>query len=197
MSEVFDRLKTGPSFGSHTCRFRRRNSTIPGSCAMNKKTRADSDRGRVKRRDFVKSGGAALAGGVVLGLAPIPKEGGPLGVLRRTVALPGPTKPRRPNSKLPDPRAHQLSGIRRQHGRELHQRGQCGPLCLRQRDQLHRYGGGLCKRSLRTCHTRRASAYRPGKDLHRNQVRHQARGRQGNGAQEGPPEPGAAEHRIH
>ena len=41
---------------------------------MKKKTRADRDRSRVKRRDFVKSGGAALAGGVVLGLAPIPKR---------------------------------------------------------------------------------------------------------------------------
>ena len=41
---------------------------------MNKKTRAGRDRNRVKRRDFVKSGGAALAGGVVLGLAPIPES---------------------------------------------------------------------------------------------------------------------------
>jgi predicted aldo/keto reductase-like oxidoreductase len=36
---------------------------------MRKKTRADRD--RIKRRDFVKSGGAALAGGVVLGRTPI------------------------------------------------------------------------------------------------------------------------------
>jgi aryl-alcohol dehydrogenase-like predicted oxidoreductase len=41
---------------------------------MKKKTRADRDRGRIKRRDFVKSGGAALAGGVVLGLAPVPES---------------------------------------------------------------------------------------------------------------------------
>ena len=44
---------------------------------MKKKTRADRDRSRIKRRDFVKSGGAALAGGVVLGLAPIPKSNAP------------------------------------------------------------------------------------------------------------------------
>ncbi|NIN11741.1 MAG: hypothetical protein GTO61_10145, partial [Gemmatimonadales bacterium] len=37
-----------------------------------KKTRTRRDRSRIKRRDFVKSSGAALAGGVVLGLAPIP-----------------------------------------------------------------------------------------------------------------------------
>jgi predicted aldo/keto reductase-like oxidoreductase len=36
---------------------------------MKKKTQADRD--RIKRRDFVKTGGAALAGGVVLGGAPI------------------------------------------------------------------------------------------------------------------------------
>jgi aryl-alcohol dehydrogenase-like predicted oxidoreductase len=41
---------------------------------MKKKTRAGRDRSRIKRRDFVKSGGAALAGGVVLGLAPIPES---------------------------------------------------------------------------------------------------------------------------
>jgi aryl-alcohol dehydrogenase-like predicted oxidoreductase len=41
---------------------------------MKKKTRADGDRGRINRRDFVKSGGAALAGGVVLGRAPIPES---------------------------------------------------------------------------------------------------------------------------
>jgi aryl-alcohol dehydrogenase-like predicted oxidoreductase len=41
---------------------------------MKKKTRADRDRTRIKRRDFVKSGGAALAGGVVLGRAPIPES---------------------------------------------------------------------------------------------------------------------------
>jgi predicted aldo/keto reductase-like oxidoreductase len=39
---------------------------------MQHKPEADSDRGRIKRRDFVRSGGAALAGGVVLGRAPIP-----------------------------------------------------------------------------------------------------------------------------
>jgi predicted aldo/keto reductase-like oxidoreductase len=39
---------------------------------MNEKTRAGRDRGRIRRRDFVKSSGAALAGGVVFGLAPIP-----------------------------------------------------------------------------------------------------------------------------
>jgi len=44
---------------------------------MKKKTRADRDRRRVKRRDFVKSGGAALAGGVVLGLTPIPGRAPP------------------------------------------------------------------------------------------------------------------------
>jgi predicted aldo/keto reductase-like oxidoreductase len=40
---------------------------------MTQKTGADGDRGGIKRRDFVKSGGAALAGGVVLGRAPIPE----------------------------------------------------------------------------------------------------------------------------
>jgi aryl-alcohol dehydrogenase-like predicted oxidoreductase len=39
---------------------------------MKKKTRADRDGSRIKRRDFVKSSGAALAGGVVLGLTPSP-----------------------------------------------------------------------------------------------------------------------------
>jgi len=37
---------------------------------MKEKTEAMRDRGRIKRRDFVKSSGAALAGGMVLGLAP-------------------------------------------------------------------------------------------------------------------------------
>jgi aryl-alcohol dehydrogenase-like predicted oxidoreductase len=41
---------------------------------MKKKNRADDDRTRIKRRDFVKSGGAALAGGALLGLAPIPED---------------------------------------------------------------------------------------------------------------------------
>jgi len=40
---------------------------------MKGKNGADRDRSRIKRRDFVKSGGAALAGGAVLGLAPIRK----------------------------------------------------------------------------------------------------------------------------
>jgi predicted aldo/keto reductase-like oxidoreductase len=38
---------------------------------MKKKTRADREGSRINRRDFVKSGGAALAGGMVLGHAPI------------------------------------------------------------------------------------------------------------------------------
>ncbi|MFC1660671.1 aldo/keto reductase [Gemmatimonadota bacterium] len=38
---------------------------------MKKKTRADDSGNRINRRDFVKSGGAALAGGVVVGGAPI------------------------------------------------------------------------------------------------------------------------------
>jgi aryl-alcohol dehydrogenase-like predicted oxidoreductase len=41
---------------------------------MKKKARAGHDRSRIKRRDFVKSSGAALAGGALLGLAPIPKR---------------------------------------------------------------------------------------------------------------------------
>ena len=41
---------------------------------MKQKTGADGDRGRIKRRDFVRSGGAALAGGVVLGRPPIPES---------------------------------------------------------------------------------------------------------------------------
>jgi aryl-alcohol dehydrogenase-like predicted oxidoreductase len=41
---------------------------------MKKKTKADRNRSRLNRRDFVKSSGAALAGGALLGLAPI--EGG-------------------------------------------------------------------------------------------------------------------------
>ncbi len=41
---------------------------------MKEKTRADRDRSRVKRRDFVKSSGAALAGGVVFGLPPVPER---------------------------------------------------------------------------------------------------------------------------
>jgi predicted aldo/keto reductase-like oxidoreductase len=36
---------------------------------MKQKTRADCDQTRIKRRDFVKSGGAALAGGTLLGRA--------------------------------------------------------------------------------------------------------------------------------
>jgi aryl-alcohol dehydrogenase-like predicted oxidoreductase len=39
---------------------------------MKKKTRADRDRTRIKRRDFVRSSGAALAGGALLSLAPRP-----------------------------------------------------------------------------------------------------------------------------
>jgi len=39
-----------------------------------KKTRADRDRNRINRRDFVKSGGAALAGGMILGHGPIPES---------------------------------------------------------------------------------------------------------------------------
>lgn len=46
-------------------------STLPGSVAMKDKTWADNDRARIKRRDFVKSSGAALAGGAVLGFASI------------------------------------------------------------------------------------------------------------------------------
>ncbi|MGW8266803.1 MAG: aldo/keto reductase [Longimicrobiales bacterium] len=38
---------------------------------MKNATRADEDRGRMKRRDFVRSGGTALAGGVVLGRAQV------------------------------------------------------------------------------------------------------------------------------
>ncbi|KPJ95338.1 MAG: hypothetical protein AMS18_03050 [Gemmatimonas sp. SG8_17] len=41
---------------------------------MKKRIRVDRDRSRINRRDFVKSGGAALAGGVVLGRAPIPES---------------------------------------------------------------------------------------------------------------------------
>jgi aryl-alcohol dehydrogenase-like predicted oxidoreductase len=52
---------------------------------MKKKTRADGDRSRIKRRDFVKSGGAALAGGVVLGRAPIPESEA---LLKSSVASP-------------------------------------------------------------------------------------------------------------
>ncbi|UCF19652.1 MAG: aldo/keto reductase [Gemmatimonadota bacterium] len=41
---------------------------------MKKSTRADRDRSRVNRRDFVRSSGAALAGGALLGLTPIPES---------------------------------------------------------------------------------------------------------------------------
>jgi aryl-alcohol dehydrogenase-like predicted oxidoreductase len=41
---------------------------------MKKRNRPDDDRTRIKRRDFVKSSGAALAGGALLGLAPIPEN---------------------------------------------------------------------------------------------------------------------------
>jgi len=44
---------------------------------MKKKTQPDRDRSRIKRRDFIKSGGAALAGGVVLGHAPSPESKAP------------------------------------------------------------------------------------------------------------------------
>ncbi len=40
---------------------------------MKKRTRVDRDGSEIKRRDFVKSSGAALAGGVMLGRAPIPE----------------------------------------------------------------------------------------------------------------------------
>jgi hypothetical protein len=43
---------------------------------MKKKTQPDRDRSRIKRRDFIRSGGAALAGGVVLGHAPTPTSKG-------------------------------------------------------------------------------------------------------------------------
>jgi len=38
------------------------------------KTRSDRNRSRIKRRDFVKASGAALAGGAMLGFAPIPES---------------------------------------------------------------------------------------------------------------------------
>jgi hypothetical protein len=41
---------------------------------MNRKSRADGDPIRIKRRDFVKSGSAALVGGAVLGRAAIPES---------------------------------------------------------------------------------------------------------------------------
>ncbi|MEJ2239403.1 MAG: aldo/keto reductase [Gemmatimonadales bacterium] len=44
---------------------------------MKETGRADGDRGRVKRRDFVKSSGAALASGVVLGRVPMPESSTP------------------------------------------------------------------------------------------------------------------------
>ena len=40
---------------------------------MKKQTRANRNPSGIKRRDFVKSSGAALAGGALLGFAPIPE----------------------------------------------------------------------------------------------------------------------------
>jgi predicted aldo/keto reductase-like oxidoreductase len=55
---------------------------------MKETGRADCVRGRVKRRDFVKSGGAALAGGVVFGRVPMPESGTPSGSFEASSLFP-------------------------------------------------------------------------------------------------------------